>query len=1123
MAALEWLLPLALAAIGLVALVGLFNRILARMAFRNALRRPRQSLMVILGLLVGTAIVGGSLVAGDSMEYSIVKATYDAFQEIDETVFLDGYNFFPQSIERDLAQDPELAAATDAIGSNTLTDAAVTNQRTKLYEPTTLMVGFDPVADLPFGPFRSGGARFTGESLAEDDVVLNRALAEKLDARVGDVLTLNFSQPLDPAFPSFQVIESQVDVSVTPGPLPLGPDRVETRPWTRTFRIEGTVVYLTVALAWPAAQGQDLDLVLTDPAGARLEDAEGSTTAPDFPVLFNVTGTLANPVPRGEWTLSVTAKAAYETPFNITIARFEPVFNLTEFEHRIDAFREQYPDVDPSDLEFEPPRVSKQVRVAFISDVGKGPDFRLPTPYNFYLRLDVAQTWLNRTDQVNFVKVSNPGGVEAGARATGDVLPTLWEALNETKAAHPQDVAIQELQANADKAFWLDRAKEIGQLFSVFLAFIGSFSVLAGLLLIINIFTMLAEERRAELGMSRAVGLRRRHLTRLFTLEGAYYALPAAILGTLLGLGLAYGLIWGFNYFGDEEVFPSIPYRVEASSLTTAFATGILLTLATVYVGARRASRLNIVRAVRQLEEPDQVRGRLTLGWGIALTVVGFAWALGGYAVQSLTGQILGPGLAAIGVATILRRVARRKTIYPPVALALLLYYVFHIFEAQRYETFEENVMGPVRSILMAICLVVILVYSEGLARGVGWVLQRVPPFRSLAHVATSYPLQRKFRTGLTLTMFGVILLVVSLFTIFGALFTPNPAKESGGYHIEATANQAVDGLEGHGNDPAVLDLVDHYETVPYFVQYGGDLVLVDNTTHGEFGPPLDYVYGIDSDFAARNRFSLLHRDARYASDADAYAAVAASDDLTIVAYPYSTDEQGNDGEHGVGDWIQVEARGGTKPFRIVGVQEQVHFHGVSVSQPALRSMFSNTDTLFLIALDDPAQDEDAAKRFEAAYRDIGMDAASIRVEVLNESQQFNQIFTLIRLFLGLGLIVGIMSLGIVTARSIIERRQEIGMLRALGFRRREIRRTFLLEMLTTVTLGILIGAAIAILVSFALWYTVVRVLKVDYVIPWDDLGVIALIAFVATTLATLAPIIRASRTPPAEALRYIE
>ena len=69
------------------------------------------------------------------------------------------------------------------------------------------------------------------------------------------------------------------------------------------------------------------------------------------------------------------------------------------------------------------------------------------------------------------------------------------------------------------------------------------FSVLAGVLLLVNLFVMLAEERKAELGMLRAVGLRRNHLMRAFGLEGACYGLVAAILGAVAGVGVGAAIV----------------------------------------------------------------------------------------------------------------------------------------------------------------------------------------------------------------------------------------------------------------------------------------------------------------------------------------------------------------------------------------------------------------------------------------------------------------------------------------------------------------------------------------------------------------------------------------------------
>ncbi len=68
--------------------------------------------------------------------------------------------------------------------------------------------------------------------------------------------------------------------------------------------------------------------------------------------------------------------------------------------------------------------------------------------------------------------------------------------------------------------------------------------------------------------------------------------------------------------------------------------------------------------------------------------------------------------------------------------------------------------------------------------------------------------------------------------------------------------------------------------------------------------------------------------------------------------------------------------------------------------------------------------------------------------------------------FMGLGLIVGVTALGVITARAVVERRQQIGVLRAVGFRRRMVQWSFLLESsfiaLTSIVIGTVLGLAVA-------------------------------------------------------------
>src|SRR4029079_2048472 len=89
----------------------------------------------------------------------------------------------------------------------------------------------------------------------------------------------------------------------------------------------------------------------------------------------------------------------------------------------------------------------------------------------------------------------------------------------------------------------LDRAERTGKSLTRLYTSIGAFAVLAGILLLVNIFFMLADERKSEFGMFRAVGLKRRSLVGGFATEGWLYAVTAAIAGTFVGLLLGRGLI----------------------------------------------------------------------------------------------------------------------------------------------------------------------------------------------------------------------------------------------------------------------------------------------------------------------------------------------------------------------------------------------------------------------------------------------------------------------------------------------------------------------------------------------------------------------------------------------------
>src|SRR5262245_21126265 len=111
---------------------------------------------------------------------------------------------------------------------------------------------------------------------------------------------------------------------------------------------------------------------------------------------------------------------------------------------------------------------------------------------------DMVQLGDGGAPPTRFIAVSNRGGVESGAALSDTVKASIVGAAGDINP-----------QVTTNKQLVLDSADETGKTFTQMFTAMGSFGVFAGLLLLVNLFVMLAAERKSELGMARAVGMSR--------------------------------------------------------------------------------------------------------------------------------------------------------------------------------------------------------------------------------------------------------------------------------------------------------------------------------------------------------------------------------------------------------------------------------------------------------------------------------------------------------------------------------------------------------------------------------------------------------------------------------------
>jgi putative ABC transport system permease protein len=1130
--------------------------ILRRMALRNAWRRPKQTATVIAGLMVGTAIISSALVAGDSAAGAIRGYVYQSLGAVDESVAIPGYPYFPQAVYDKFLADPGIQRSFDGVAAHVVWQGALEDQRTGAFEPNVAVVGYDTERDAGFGDYHLlGGGGTDGRALVEGQAIATKHLAEQLGLQAGDAVRLSFVKPIDPLLPRIVFTNGTLTgadpsllVPGAPGVPPVPVPAVPGAPpleQLHTIPVEKSATRLTVVLAWDAALAPVLPPTivlaahLTAPDGATYDAVGRPSGADPVPLLLNVTTAPDRTLPVGNWTLQVSASAGANLRYVGAGIVLYPVYDLALLQERAQALQGEVARFKDrlGGLSDFAARETADLQVVQVTDGGRGDlfDFRDA----LFIRIGQAQQLFGREGQVNLVKFSNPGPVHGGETGTDAAMPLLNATLTRVKGEYPDIASVQNLEATPTKQEFLEVADSKGQTLTGLLVFAGSLSIITGLLLILNIFTMLAEERRSELGMSRAVGMTRGDLVRLFLFEGSLYAVVAALLGALLGLALAYLMIGVMNtiiaHLATDLSFPPIEYSPSLAAVLLAFSAGSLLTFGTILAASRRASRLNVVRAIRRIEEPE-ARGNLRAallaavplaGIGLALTILGvlprrFLFDLA--ADYRFTLVVVGPLLVTLGLGVALRPVLPRRRLYPWLAALLALYYAVTYFTITSYDNRQEaNVLGPVRGVLLTLCAVVLVVHFERGIRLLGRLLARIPRLRPLAIPAVSYPLHRKFRTGMTLAMFSVVLLSIGFFSIFGALFQTDPTRQTGGFDIEARTTLTVPDLGPYDQGTLPSGLIAARLELPEFRTEDRNFLTVSGEQTGTFRDYRHVVYGYDAEFARAQKFRLLERIPEYATDEAAYEGVLSHPGQVIVSYLYSTNAEGQALVHKAGETLQMHFGNETLEFTIAGIQEQYHFPGVFLPKERVDGLFPATARVYLFKVGPGVDPVEAARQLERNYRQVGMDAKPSLAEVLEEQASFRQVLGAMKLFLGLGLLVGVLSLGIITSRSVLERRQEIGMLRALGYTGGQVRGIFFIEVTFTILLGALVGIACAILVTYGLWFAIIRQLNYPYVVPWGEIGVLVLVSYLVAMLATAAPIGRSAKVAPAEALRYLE
>jgi putative ABC transport system permease protein len=227
-----------------------------------------------------------------------------------------------------------------------------------------------------------------------------------------------------------------------------------------------------------------------------------------------------------------------------------------------------------------------------------------------------------------------------------------------------------------------------------------------------------------------------------------------------------------------------------------------------------------------------------------------------------------------------------------------------------------------------------------------------------------------------------------------------------------------------------------------------------------------------------------------------------------------------------VGDSFRLLSQAGAQPrFRVAGIYESdIEIVGrVLVTQAVMARDFGQTqDTIDFVRLERGAEADEVQQRLEGV-----MDRQFPTAEVVNQQElkelyegQVNQLLRLIYALLALAILISLFGIANTLALSIHERTRELGMLRAIGMSRRQVRTMIRYEAVITALIGAILGMVLGLIFAVL----IAQPLKEEGFVlsfPIDQLIALMVLAGFAGVLAAIAPARRASRLDVLQSLQY--
>ncbi|MEL7500406.1 MAG: ABC transporter permease [Planctomycetota bacterium] len=624
--------------------------------------------------------------------------------------------------------------------------------------------------------------------------------------------------------------------------------------------------------------------------------------------------------------------------------------------------------------------------------------------------------------------------------------------------------------------------------FDVLFLALSMFVIGSALILVSLLFRLGLQQRVADVGLMKAVGFSNGRLRNVWLIEMLLVSLLGAILGIALGVGYAWLMIQGLSTWWVGAIAkPFLTMHVGMVSLLVGLISGLLICIITIAVSLRRAGRepvTGLLRGNLESESPASMTTSKWRSWVAALMFIsgiGLAVAATQLSGEAQAGSFMGAGFLVLmaGLLMVYQWLKRPADANEANHLSLSRLALLSAKRNPLRSTLTIGLVAVASFLIAAVSAFRLKPSDEGTA-GFDWVAQSSQPvFEDLGTVEGQDKLlgeENRLAEGTE---------VLSLRYKAGEDASCNNLYQSTQPRALGVPTRFVD----HFADPATTQFAWAGNTAETDAQRANPWQLLSSeTAHaGTEEDPIPVV--IDKNTANYSlKIYLLGTVKQISYDSGETIFVE------VVGFLENTILQGS---------LIMSENDFVRAFpRVAGYQ---YFLIQTDDQPAVADSASEGDAV--------AMDESVAT-LEYYLGDQGFDARSAERMLSNFMSVQNTYLSTFQTLGALGLLLGTFGLAAVQIRSVLERQQELGLMRAVGFELSKLSRLVMLENVWLMVAGLSVGIGAALFTTIPHW------LVGSATVPWASLGVIfaviAAVGFFAGWLASR----RIARVPLLESLR---